>query len=64
MSLYPVFMQPIAFQLEQRGFPIRSIQPNKAKPQFNVYYFEDTIEFHAALIEIIQRRKNHNKNKE
>lgn len=56
MALYPIFMAQIAFKLEKRGFKLIKIAPNKKKPEYNVYYFEDTLELHQALIEITQRR--------
>ncbi len=56
MNLFPVFMPQIAIKLEKRGFKLIKIAPNKKKPQFNVYYFEDTVELHTALTEIIARR--------
>ena len=52
MNLYPIFMRRVAFRLEKMGFKVVKIQPNKKKPEYNVYYFEDTIELHRALIEI------------
>ena len=47
----------VARQLEARGFRIIKIAPNKKKPQFNVYYFYDTLELHNALNEILDSRK-------
>lgn len=57
MNLYPIFMIGVARQLEARGFRIIKIAPNKKKPQFNVYYFYDTLELHNALNEILDSRK-------
>lgn len=56
MALYPIFMAQIAFKLEKKGFKLIKIEPNKKKPKYNVYYFEDTLELHQALIEITARR--------
>jgi len=53
---YPVHMRWVAFALEKRGFPIMKIMPNKKKPEFNVYFFEDTLDFHKALIEVSQKK--------
>lgn len=56
MALYPIFMPQIAFKLEKRGFKLIKIAQNKKKPEYNVYYFEDTLELHQALVEITKRR--------
>lgn len=56
MALYPIFMRQVALKLEKRGFKLLKIEPNKKKPQFNVYYFEDTIGLHNALVEIAARK--------
>lgn len=58
MILYPIFTRRIAFRLEQRGFKVIKIQPNKKDNQYNVYYFEDTIELHQALSEAVKSVKN------
>ena len=57
MNLYPVFMPGLALRLEKQGFPVIKIEPNKKRPQFNVYYFNDTVEFHRALCEAMAARK-------
>lgn len=59
MNLYPIFMRRIAFRLEMRGFKVIKVEPNKKRPQYNVYYFEDTKELHDALFEVA-RNKNKN----
>jgi len=55
--LYPIFMRRIAWRLEMRGFKVIKIEPNKKKPQYNVYYFEDTQELHNALYEVTRNKK-------
>lgn len=57
MQVYAVFMQWVAFQLEKRGFRIIKMRPNRKKPEYNIYYFEDTMELHKALMEITQNKK-------
>lgn len=57
MNLYPIFMRRIAFRLEMRGFPVIKIEPNKKRPQYNVYYFEDTKELHDVLFEVTRNKK-------
>lgn len=55
-ALYPIHMRWVAFELEKRGFKIIKIEPNKKHPQFNVYYFNDEVNLHQALIEITQKK--------
>lgn len=55
MPLYIVFMSRIANQLEGRGFPIVKMAHNKKKPQYMIYYFEDTLKFRQALREITKK---------
>ena len=57
MAVYAIFMQWVAFQLEKRGFRIIKMRPNRNKPEFNIYYFEDTPALHQALLEITQKKK-------
>lgn len=57
MALYPIFTRRVGFRLEKRGFKIIKIQPNKRNPDFNVYYFEDTLELHNALVEATKNKK-------
>lgn len=54
MKLYPIFMKRIAYRLEMMGFKVIKIAPNKKMPQYNVYYFEDTLELHNALLEAVK----------
>lgn len=55
MPLYTIFMQKIANELESRGFPVVKIAPNKKKPNYVVYLFEDTVEFRRTLNEILHK---------
>lgn len=57
MVLFPVFTRKLAYQLEMRGFKLIKIAPNKKQPNFNVYYFEDTIEIHNAFFEILRENQ-------
>lgn len=43
-----VFDKHIANELIKRGFPLREIGGNK----YTIYYFDDSIELHDAIIEI------------
>lgn len=53
MALYPIFMNTLAFKLERLGFKVIKITPNKKKPTYNVYWFEDTLELHNALHDLL-----------
>lgn len=55
MKLYTIFMQRIANELESLGFPVVKIAPNKKHPSYQVYYFEDTVEFRAALRTVLNK---------
>lgn len=54
-NLYPVFMNTLAFKLERAGFKVIKIAPNKKKPQFNVYFFEDTLKLHEAIHQLLDK---------
>lgn len=54
-NLYPIFMDTLAYKLERMGFKVVKIAPNKKKPQFNVYFFEDTIELHDAIHKLLDK---------
>ena len=55
-NLYPIFMDTVAFRLERAGFRVIKITQNKKKPQYNVYWFEDTIELHDAIHEVLDNK--------
>ena len=42
-------MPRIAAALRELGFKIIKVSPNIKKPQYNVYWFENTPELHEAL---------------
>ena len=48
-------MDTLAFKLERMGFKVIKIAPNKKKPQFNVYFFEDTLELHEAVHTLLDK---------
>ncbi len=56
MILYPIFSRRIAYQLEKMGFKLIKIAPNRHKPNFQVYYFEDTVALHNAAQTLIQKK--------
>ena len=48
-KLYIVYMPHIAAALRDLGFKLIKITANINKPQFDVYWFEDTPELRAAI---------------
>lgn len=48
-----IFKRSIALDLRKRGFKIIGTEPNRCKPQYDVYLFEDTEEFQKALAKVI-----------
>lgn len=50
-KLYIIYMPRIAAALREMGFKIVKITPNCKKPQFDVYWFEDTDELRKAIPE-------------
>ena len=48
-ELYIIYMPRIAAALRELGFKIIKVSPNIKKPQYNVYWFENTPELHEAL---------------
>lgn len=57
MNTYGVHSGRMARELLNRGFNLVKVEPNKKKPQFSVYHFEDTLELQYAITEIIQRKR-------
>lgn len=54
MQLYTIYMPKTAAKLQEMGFKLIKIEPNKKRPRFSVYKFEDTPEFHTALEQILK----------
>lgn len=50
-KLYIVYMPRLAAALRDMGFKIIKVSANIKKPQFDVYWFEDTPELRAAIPE-------------
>ena len=42
----------MAIKLRKKGFKIIKTEPNYKRPEFDVYFFEDTPEFRKAFNEI------------
>ena len=48
-KLYIIYMPRIAAALREMGFKILKVSPNIKKPQYDVYWFEDTSELRNAI---------------
>lgn len=48
-KLYIIYMPRLAAALREMGFKIIKVSPNIKKPQYDVYWFEDTIELRQAI---------------
>lgn len=53
MKIKKIYKRAIALELRKKGFNIVGTEPNKLKPQFDVYLFKDTSDFQAALTEVL-----------
>lgn len=49
-----IFRKSLAYKLRELGFDIVRVKPNKNKPQFDVYYFEDTPKFEEAFYSLVK----------
>lgn len=49
MKTFKVFSLKVAAELRKQGYRIQEITPNRDKPWLNVYGFDNTEEFRAAL---------------
>lgn len=54
-NIYKIFSRAIAIELRKRGFKIIKTEPNYKKPEFDVYFFENTPEFIKVLNEIVDK---------
>ena len=54
MKLYPIFTRRLVVALEERGFKVIHMGPNRNNPALMVYFFEET----PALREAVQELKN------
>lgn len=54
-KLYIVYMPRVAAALREMGFKLIKVTPNNKKPQYDVYWFEDTPELRASFPEAVKR---------
>ena len=57
MKYYIIYMPRVACALRELGFKIQKVSPNRNKPQYDVYWFEDTTEFRAAIPKAVEMAK-------
>ena len=48
-KLYVIYMPRVAAALREMGFKIIKVSANIKKPQYDVYWFEDTPEFRKSI---------------
>lgn len=58
-KLYIIYMPRLAAALREMGFKIIKVTPNIKKPQYDVYWFEDTLELRQALSAAKERAKQY-----
>lgn len=58
-NLYIIYMPRIAAALREMGFKIIKTTPNIKKPQYDVYWFEDTQELRAAIPKAKERARQY-----
>lgn len=49
MNTKTIYSRRIAYELRKMGFKIVKTSPNKYKPEFDTYLFEDTPELQEAI---------------
>lgn len=47
-----IYTKWVAFELRKKGFPIKRVQINPNKPQFDCWVFDESEAFSAALASI------------
>lgn len=58
-KLYIIYMPRIAAALREMGFKIIKVSPNIKKPQYDVYWFEDTAELRQAIPAAKEKAKSY-----
>lgn len=56
-KLYIIYMPRVAAALRELGFQIIKVTPNFRKPQYDVYWFEDTPALHEAIPIAVKKAK-------
>ena len=58
-KLYIIYMPRLAAALREMGFKIIKVSPNIKKPQYDVYWFEDTEELRRAIPAAKEKAKSY-----
>ena len=53
MKIKKIYTKKMAVYLRERGFKILGTEVNPNKPEFDVYLFENTPDFEAAMLEYV-----------
>ena len=56
-KLYIIYMPRVAAALRELGFKLIKTSPNNKKPQYDVYWFEDTEDFRNAIPKAVDMAK-------
>lgn len=56
-KLYIIYMPRLAAELREMGFKLIKVSPNHKKPQYDVYWFEDTKELRDSVPIAVKRIK-------
>lgn len=56
-KLYIIYMPRVAAALRELGFKLIKVSPNNRKPQYDVYWFEDTPQFRTAIPRAVEMAK-------
>lgn len=56
-KLYIIYMPRVAAALRDLGFKLIKVTANTKKPQYDVYWFEDTPELRIAIPLAVERAK-------
>ena len=56
-KLYIIYMPRVAAALRDLGFKLIKVTANTKKPQYDVYWFEDTPELRTAIPQALERAK-------
>lgn len=56
-KLYIIYMPRVAAALRELGFTLVKVTPNNRKPQYDVYWFEDSPSFRAAIPVAVEKAK-------
>lgn len=56
-DLYVIYMPRVAAALRELGFKLVKVSPNQRKPQYDVYWFEDSSALREAIPVAVEKAK-------